>query len=95
VGTCGVWLMLRWWRWWNLRPDWGPPTPLSPRQHFQIRRRYRCALLRGWRWWPAAVARRWRESRLTLRRGYSTAVLADFDEYFDRIAADALRYHPP
>lgn len=92
VITGAAWLVRRWWVWWKLRPDWGPPTPLSPRQHFQIRRRYRWAQLRSWRWWPAAVARRWRERRLTLRRGYSTAVLADFDEHFDRIAADALRY---
>lgn len=95
VGTGVAILVRRWWVWWNRRPQWGPPTPLSPRQRFQIRHRYRWSQLRRWRWRPAAIARRWRERRLTLRRGYATAVLADFNEHFDRIAADALRYHLP
>lgn len=24
------------WRWWNRRPSWGPPTPLSRRQRFVL-----------------------------------------------------------
>jgi hypothetical protein len=81
------------WRWWNHRPSWGPPTPLSRRQRFAFRWRQRRIRIRFWRWWPAAMVRRCKERRLTLRRGYSTFVLDEFDAHFNTMAADALRYH--
>jgi hypothetical protein len=82
-----------WWRWWNHRPSWGPPKPLSRRQRFVSRWRQRWVRIRYSPSSPAAVARRWRECRLTLRRGYSTFVLDEFDAHFNMMAASSLRYH--
>jgi len=82
-----------WWRWWNHRPSWGPPTPLSRRQQFGFRCRQWQIRIRYWSWWPTVVARGWQQRRLTLRRGYSTFVLDEFDAHFNAMAAESLRYH--
>ena len=66
--------------WLHHRPpyDWPPRRPRRVR-HFE--------------YWPGRIVQRYRQRRLTLHRGYSTSVLAEFDTQFNGMACDALRYH--
>ncbi len=44
-------------------------------------------------WRPKWIAWRFRETLLTLKRGYSTFVLDEFDHHFNEMAIASLQYH--
>jgi hypothetical protein len=69
--------------WLHHRPpyDWPPPRPRRPGR------------VRHFEYWPWRIVQRYRQRRLTLHRGYSTSVLAEFDTRFNGMACDAMRYH--
>lgn len=46
-----------------------------------------------WDYRPKWVIRRIHEHRLTVKRGYSTFVLDEFDHHFNEMAIASLRYH--
>lgn len=49
--------------------------------------------IKYWDYRPKWIIQRWRERALTLKRGYATYVLDEFDHHFNEMAVNSLKYH--